>query len=114
MSVGIKVEVDVLVRLGVILAVADGRNVQVGRGVNVIVLEAVGEGLAMTVNVDTWVIPVLVGMADWLKKKLTTTPRNNNAPMMNSTITGIRRGEREGGFVAIGWLIPGQPGTQIA
>jgi len=65
--VGINVGVRVGVSVGVLVEVEDGRNVQVGRGVNVIVLVLDGVRLGEGVKEGMRVIFILVGLGAGLR-----------------------------------------------
>jgi hypothetical protein len=86
MSVGVAVSVG----RGVFEAVTEGRKVQVGRGVNVIVLVEEGVRLGAEVMVmKTWVL-VAAGVAGGRVKKVNTIPKNSKTAAINRISIGIR------------------------
>jgi Ethanolamine utilization protein EutJ (predicted chaperonin) len=93
--VRMRVGVVVLVGVEVNVVVAEGREVQVGRGVRVKVLVDVGEGLETGVRVNNWVIFTRVGPAAGWDIKLISIPKNTRIPNAKKIKTGTKYGCRE-------------------
>jgi hypothetical protein len=91
--VRINVDVLVLVGRGVWVEVNEGRKVQVGRGVRVmvLVLEGVRVGCEVTVTKAGELVGVRLA-GDW-EKYLRDMNKNNTTASPNNNKTGMRRGE---------------------
>ncbi|OGN93159.1 MAG: hypothetical protein A2Y88_12980 [Chloroflexi bacterium RBG_13_48_10] len=76
------------------VTVAEGRNVQVGRGVRVIVLVLVGVRLGMGVMVANTSGGVIVGLVDGFWIKFINANTKKKIARINKTSNVIMRGER--------------------